>query len=347
MPTTYYHTVAGRILGETTSGVRTDYLADALGSVTATVDASQNVVNTYRYKPYGEQLAKTGRGADPRFGWTGDSGSRRTLLAYAEQYNRMRHLSTAIGMWISVDALWPREQAFGYVRGNPIVAYDPSGMQSCYRKPWDDDCKPVQEGVSRCCIPFPKCLPEDSKVFFTMTLPKKSVPRIVSGHVQVIVKYLLHYLSTDPSVSCPAPTVVYKQTFAYATSGAYSHQYSKSWCTPDSGPIPPTESLRERAYVHTKCRPGDDSAFVVGNEKYKFRIGTKHNDNPTWKPIGGCHTSIGRNKFLVHPDGRGAGTAGCIGVSNQEGSKKVRSCMHWAELFGCSKIPLEVYYSNM
>ena len=32
-----YHTVNGRILGETAAGVRTDYLTDALGSVTATV----------------------------------------------------------------------------------------------------------------------------------------------------------------------------------------------------------------------------------------------------------------------------------------------------------------------
>jgi hypothetical protein len=83
MPTTYYHTVAGRILGETTSGVRTDYLTDALGSVTATVDASQNVINTYRYKPYGEQLAKTGSGADPRFRWVGAFGTATLFSALA------------------------------------------------------------------------------------------------------------------------------------------------------------------------------------------------------------------------------------------------------------------------
>ena len=37
-----------------------------LGSVTATVNQSAQVVNTYRNKPYGVQLAKTGAGADPR-----------------------------------------------------------------------------------------------------------------------------------------------------------------------------------------------------------------------------------------------------------------------------------------
>jgi len=38
--------------GETTSGIRTDYLVDALGSVTATVSQSTQVQNTSRYKPY-------------------------------------------------------------------------------------------------------------------------------------------------------------------------------------------------------------------------------------------------------------------------------------------------------
>jgi hypothetical protein len=53
MAVTNYHTVNGRILGETTGGIRTDYLTDALGSVTATVNPSGQVVNRYTYKPYG------------------------------------------------------------------------------------------------------------------------------------------------------------------------------------------------------------------------------------------------------------------------------------------------------
>ena len=74
MPVTNYLTVNGEIIGESTGGVRTDYLTDALGSVTATVDQSASVVNTYRYKPYGELLAKTGTGSDPIFGWVGSQG---------------------------------------------------------------------------------------------------------------------------------------------------------------------------------------------------------------------------------------------------------------------------------
>lgn len=84
MATTYYHTVNGRIRGQSTGGVSTDYLTDALGSVVATANSSGTVFNTYRYKPYGERLAKTGARADPRFGWTGGTGSLRTDRTFSD-----------------------------------------------------------------------------------------------------------------------------------------------------------------------------------------------------------------------------------------------------------------------
>jgi len=71
MAVTSYHTADGQILGQTASGVRTQYLTDALGSVTETVADDGSVLNTYRYKPYGAQLAKTGVGADPKFLFVG------------------------------------------------------------------------------------------------------------------------------------------------------------------------------------------------------------------------------------------------------------------------------------
>ena len=74
-----YFTINGDIIGEKTAGgSRVDYLTDALGSVIGTVNQSAQVVNTYRYKPYGAQLAKTGVGADPAFGWVGTHGYRPT-----------------------------------------------------------------------------------------------------------------------------------------------------------------------------------------------------------------------------------------------------------------------------
>ncbi|RYG99827.1 MAG: hypothetical protein EON58_02545 [Alphaproteobacteria bacterium] len=129
MPVVNYHVANGRLRGQTTSGVRTDYLTDALGSVTATVTATATVENTYRYKPYGDRLSKTGTGVDPRFLWTGDTGSRTTGAAKVEQYNRARHYGNRSGMWTSLDPLWPVEKAYAYVRGNPTTWTDPSGLK--------------------------------------------------------------------------------------------------------------------------------------------------------------------------------------------------------------------------
>ena len=82
MGVTSYYSFGGEIIGEETGGVRRDYLTDALGSVTATVTGAGVVENTYRYKPYGEQLAKTGAGSDPKFLWNGKLGYRKTALLH-------------------------------------------------------------------------------------------------------------------------------------------------------------------------------------------------------------------------------------------------------------------------
>lgn len=50
MAVTNYYTVDGEILGQESAGNRTDFLADALGSVTGTVDNTSGLQNTYRYK---------------------------------------------------------------------------------------------------------------------------------------------------------------------------------------------------------------------------------------------------------------------------------------------------------
>lgn len=67
------------MLGEKAAGgSRLDYLTDALGSVTATVDQTGSVVNRYTYKPYGALLNKSGAGADPSFQGVGSLGYRQT-----------------------------------------------------------------------------------------------------------------------------------------------------------------------------------------------------------------------------------------------------------------------------
>ncbi len=127
MPVTNYYTVYGEIIGEHTTGQsRLDYLCDALGSVVATVDQTQTVKSTARYKPYGADLATAG--TQPCYGWVGSFGSRKTGRPYSEIYNQARHLGCATGRWTTVDPIWPLQPAFSYVENSPTSHVDPSGF---------------------------------------------------------------------------------------------------------------------------------------------------------------------------------------------------------------------------
>jgi len=129
MAVTNYYAVNAELVGEKTVGSsRIDYLTDALGSVTATLNQSAQVVNTYRYKPYGAQLAKTGTAADPAFTWVGAQGYRQTGRKYSDVYIRARHYSTALALWSTQDPMWPEEEAYIYGLNNPIINIDPSGL---------------------------------------------------------------------------------------------------------------------------------------------------------------------------------------------------------------------------
>lgn len=76
MATTKYAAISGRLRAQESGGARLDYLTDAMGSVTATVNASQSVERTYRYKPFGAVLAHSGSGPEPRLLFDGSLGAR-------------------------------------------------------------------------------------------------------------------------------------------------------------------------------------------------------------------------------------------------------------------------------
>jgi len=136
VPVKKYVNVNGRTIAEHPGGVRTAYLTDALGSITATVNSSQVVVNTYRWKPFGDRLAKTGAGADPTLGWVGTYGYRRTQRSRSEYYMLARHYDSIGGRWTTVDPLLydlPGSSSidfleFSYARSNPPTLLDPTGL---------------------------------------------------------------------------------------------------------------------------------------------------------------------------------------------------------------------------
>jgi RHS repeat-associated protein len=129
MPVTRYLHANGVAIAQKTGSTRTDYLTDGLGSITATKNQSQQIVNTYRYKPSGELLTKTGAAPDPRFMHAGNSGSQHTARYYAEQYNWHRHYGSKQGQWTSVDPIWPMEKPYRYGESNPTTYIDPNGFQ--------------------------------------------------------------------------------------------------------------------------------------------------------------------------------------------------------------------------
>jgi RHS repeat-associated protein len=130
MATTYYYTANSEIIGEHTAGAsRLDYLRDALGSVVGTIDQTLTVKSTARLKPYGADLATTG--TTPSYGFTGNTGSRRTGRPHTDLYNRARHIGVEEGRWTTVNQLWPSEAAYAYAKVSPTTLVDPFGLKPC------------------------------------------------------------------------------------------------------------------------------------------------------------------------------------------------------------------------
>lgn len=132
MAVTNYYSIGGEIVGERTAGAtRIDYLTDALGSVTSTVNQSAQVANTYRFKPYGSQLAKTGSAPDPKFTWVGTEGYRQTGNQYSESYVLVRHYAETLGQWNTIDPIGADGRdwnLYRYVSSSPSQWMDSSGL---------------------------------------------------------------------------------------------------------------------------------------------------------------------------------------------------------------------------
>jgi RHS repeat-associated protein len=110
------------------------YHADALGSIYAIADSNKNAVERYTYDTYGKPTQQTG--FRNSYTYTGREWDKETGL----YYYRARYYDPMEGRFISKDPIGfagGDVNLYGYVQGNVINAFDPSGL-------WGED---VHSGI--------------------------------------------------------------------------------------------------------------------------------------------------------------------------------------------------------
>lgn len=126
MGTVRYTVVNGQILAEKRNGVRKFYRSDALGSTVALYNDTQTKTDTFTYWPYGELRTRTGS-TPTKYCFIGTLGCR--TQADKSIYMRARVMRPRDGRWLTVDTLWPTEEAYLYVRSAPLGHNDPTGLR--------------------------------------------------------------------------------------------------------------------------------------------------------------------------------------------------------------------------
>ena len=126
---TKYYQALGRTIAMRKSGpagsVLSYLLADHLGSTTAVLDGSGNVVSSRTYWPYGAERAMSGDQRVTDAWYTGQRDEDNDGLGL---YNyRARMYSTLTGRFVSADTVAAGLNRYAYVRNNPLRYDDPSG----------------------------------------------------------------------------------------------------------------------------------------------------------------------------------------------------------------------------
>ncbi|MBV6459450.1 MAG: hypothetical protein HONBIEJF_02598 [Fimbriimonadaceae bacterium] len=336
MPKRQYHIVDGRVIGETSGGVRTDYLRDALGSVTGTVNQSAQVRNTYRWKPYGSELASTGPDPDPGVGWNGTWGYRPTNRLRASHYVLHRHYDQLSGQWTTTDPI-ERFTPYWYGNQNPATMIDPLGLHTC-EDPRTKDClpdiRPYDTYCGNCTLEH---IGAQANAHFHMVLPRKMTLKIVIGVFEVHYLYTFTYHCPDGKHKIRTQSGVF--SVPATSAGPRRQTYGTWWQT--NHIIPPSDAIAvhgKRWTIQTlKCRDvykeSDIPATQYGGEQYFIPIDPDLIGN--------------RGDFGIHPDGRSQGTNGCIVPDqiNLSYPRKVRSCLQNLADYGVPTMELFVQYA--
>jgi len=121
----------GTLIGQRSpGGARHYYLFDGLGSVVAMTDAAGNVVNRYRYDPYGKPMAGPGTREDVANPWRYAAGYRDSDTGFTKF--GARYYDPTLGRWTQQDPSGQDANPYSYVGGDPVNKADPSGLKSGY-----------------------------------------------------------------------------------------------------------------------------------------------------------------------------------------------------------------------
>ena len=116
-----------------------------LGSISAIVDGSGNLLSEQRYMPFGEVRPEVGTISQTDFGYT---GQRDLPMLSIMDYNA-RFCDPGIGRFIQPDTIIPSPanpqswNRYSYVRNDPVMYSDPSGhsWQDCDKRMNGYQCK--------------------------------------------------------------------------------------------------------------------------------------------------------------------------------------------------------------
>ena len=117
------------LLATATSDAAYCYHFNANGNTTALTDATQNIVNSYAYDPFGQVVDEQETIPQP-FKFVGQFGV--MAESYGLYYMRARYYDPSVGRFISEDPIGfagGDVNFYAYVLNDPINAIDPSGLE--------------------------------------------------------------------------------------------------------------------------------------------------------------------------------------------------------------------------
>ena len=116
----------GNLISQSRQGVESQYHFDALGSTLALTDDSQQVTDNYAYSAFGEVTEHTGSTDNP-FQYVGQKGYYKDELA-GTSFVRRRPFVALDGRWLAIDPFQDDYNRYRYVKNQPLLLIDPSGL---------------------------------------------------------------------------------------------------------------------------------------------------------------------------------------------------------------------------